>query len=309
MLVFLRRRALGHATTIGLERELQEMGHEVDRLRHDRSLSYGGRCREQLTRCVLWRHGVNANSFISDLSKTVNPTRAIQQVNDKLSFVKRLRESLLSPDLITSDGVVAITENLPPSTQFVVRPRHHAQGRNLTLATLTEVQTGTLSSRPDLSNGWYARRLVNKVKEYRVYVLKGRVAAVAEKVPNDPSAIAWNTARGGSVFYNRRWGNWPLAGCAVAVKAMALTELDYGGVDIMEDDEGNFWVIEINSAPSLPLSEDGTTTYRHKSVAKAIAYHLDNGWDALDCDTNSVNNWRDVIHPGLWVPRSESAAA
>lgn len=157
----------------------------------------------------------------------------------------------------------------------------------------TQSQLSTLASR--LSGGWYASKLVDKVAEYRVYVMKGRVVTVAKKTPADPSAVAWNVAQGGR-FDVVRWGEWPMAAVEVAVKAFNLSDLDFGGVDVMVDRDGKAYCIEINSAPSLPLLSDGSVSYRQQCMAKAFLYTYDNR-EGMECD--GFNNWREVIHPAV----------
>lgn len=152
------------------------------------------------------------------------------------------------------------------------------------------------------------RPLIQKAAEYRVYVVCGRVAAVAQKTPGNPHKIAWNVARGG-MFRNLRWDDWPLDVCQVAVDAFNLSELHFGGVDIMvEQGTNKAYFIETNSAPSLPLGETGNHTYRHTSMAKAFKYHADNGRDRLEL-ASEHEGWRKYIHPGVWSREDRRRAA
>lgn len=154
-----------------------------------------------------------------------------------------------------------------------------------------------VNSRPDLfADGWYASELINKVAEYRVYVVSGKVATVARKTPDDPSAVAWNVAQGGR-FDVVNWGDWPMEVCRVAIEGFNQSELDFGGVDVMVDEEGRAYLIEINSAPSLPLLSDGSISYRQKCMAKTFMYIRDHGKDRLT--NESYGSWRDVIHPAI----------
>ncbi len=147
-----------------------------------------------------------------------------------------------------------------------------------------------------MRNGWYASDLIDKSAEYRVYVVNGKVATVAEKTPDDPSAVAWNVAQGGR-FDVVRWGDWPLEVCRVAIESFKLSGLDFGGVDVMVDREGRAYMIEINSAPSLPLLSCGGVSYRQKCMAKCFAYIAEHGNDLLE--STAYSNWRDVIHPAI----------
>ena len=58
-----------------------------------------------------------------------------------------------------------------------------------------------------------------------------------------------------------RWDDWPLAVCQKALDAFELSSLDFGGVDIMvEEGTHAAYFIEINSAPSLPLTSTSNPT-------------------------------------------------
>lgn len=129
----------------------------------------------------------------------------------------------------------------------------------------------------------------------------GRVAAVAEKIPEDRDAVAWNHAHG-VPFHNVRWGDWPLNVCDAALKAAALSELDYAAVDVMvEEGTGTPWIIEINSAGSLPRNEDRSPSYRARCVAKCLGYHLvSENYDHFPLPAYASSGWRDVIHPAIW---------
>ena len=188
-----------------------------------------------------------------------------------------------------------------PSTgeqHLVLRPRHHAQGKNLFVCNGLEEVLNVVRQRPRVfANGWYASKLIDKVAEYRVYVVRGRVATVARKTPGDPSQVAWNVAQGGR-FDVVRWGDWPLEAVKVALETFNMSDLDFGGVDVMVDREGKAYLIEINSAPSLPLLSDGSVSYRQQCMAKALMYTVRNMTETFEMPP-SITSWRDVIHPSI----------
>jgi len=147
------------------------------------------------------------------------------------------------------------------------------------------------------ADGWYASELIDKVAEYRVYVVSGRVATVARKTPYDPNAVAWNVAQGGR-FDVVRWGDWPLEVCRVAVESFKHIEgLDFAGVDVIVDEDGRAYVIELNSAPSLPLLSDGSVSYRQKCVAKCFKWMEDHGKERMDYQLEQ--GWRGYVHPSI----------
>ena len=129
------------------------------------------------------------------------------------------------------------------------------------------------------------------MSEYRVFVVQGRVACVAQKTPANPDAVAWNVAKGGR-FDNVRWNDWPLKAVRVAVEGFKLSSLDFGGVDVMVDAEGDATILEINSAPSL------TSPYRQECMAKAFDYILENGKDRIHL-IEERGGYLKFIHPAL----------
>lgn len=130
-----------------------------------------------------------------------------------------------------------------------------------------------------------------------MYVVSGRVATVAQKTPDNPDAVAWNVAQGGR-FDVVRWGEWPMEVVRVALEAFKYSGLDFSGVDVMVDRDGRAYVIELNSAPSLPLLSDGSVSYRQKCMAKCFKYISDNGKQHFDAPSQYAH-WSDVIHPAI----------
>lgn len=193
---------------------------------------------------------------------------------------------------------------LPECGGYVLRPTHHTQGRHLIVCTASELPLHI--GQPPFNQGWYARPLIQKTAEYRVYVAAGKAAAVARKQVDDTSAVAWNHALGAE-FVNVRWGDWPLDVVHRAIQAADLSKLFYAAVDVMVETGGTPWVIEVNSAGSLPPNDDGSPSYRCRSVAKAIGWHILNDQYDFLLTQDVVDGWRDVIHPGVWSRNSEPA--
>jgi glutathione synthase/RimK-type ligase-like ATP-grasp enzyme len=129
------------------------------------------------------------------------------------------------------------------------------------------------------------------VAEYRVFVVSGRAVAVAKKTPGNPQDVAWNVARGGR-FDNVDWGDWPLKAVKTSIEAFNLSALDFGGVDVMVDGDGNCYVLEINSAPSL------TSPYRQECMAKGLHYALTRGKERIPLVAER-GGWRKFAHPAI----------
>lgn len=225
--------------------------------------------------------------------RQINNSRAIHLVGNKKEFRRVLQAQ--DPGIIPETYFT--TAAVPANGRFIVRPSHHAQGRQLWVA---EGRRGVeeVVRRQGLGGDFYASEFFDKEKEFRVYVFEGRVVAVAEKTPGDRNKVAWNVAQGGR-FDNVRWDAWPLQACEVAIRAWRHSGLDFGGVDVMT--RGNrALVIEINSAPSLPLNDNGSVSYRQECMGKAFKYIIDNGKGHVPAPILPATGWRDVVHPAIW---------
>lgn len=283
-ILFVRRRNLGRGSVKGMSRCMKETGFLVDSYKgwlHNTNVSDGQR--------LVIRWGATPSIPVS-YETLLNPAVAIHRVNNKKTFRLTLQSSGVScPRTTTTLGDVGFVP-----FPMVVRPSHHSRGRNLWV--VNNLQELVQVTEP-LGDEWYASELINKKAEYRVYVVQGRAVTVAEKHPDDPTQVAWNVAQGGE-FKVVRWGDWHLPSVRVAIEAMRVAKLDFGGVDVMVDHDGVPYVIEINSAPSLPFLSDGSVSYRQKCMAKAFMYIYDNGKDWIE--PTDGEGWRDYIHPAIW---------
>lgn len=217
----------------------------------------------------------------------LNSAAAIGVVNDKAKFRGYLNAAEMGPPAwYAIDADVA-------KYPCVVRPKHHAQGRMLFVC---ENAQDVREAARRCGEGWYAAPLFNKTHEFRVAVVQGRVAWVAKKTPGNPGDVAWNVARGGR-FDNVGFGDWPLKVVRLAVDAMNLTDLDFGGVDVMWKADpkkgGEARVLEINSAPSL------TSPYRQICMAKCFDWIMNNESKEKIKLIEEKGGWRKFIHPAV----------
>lgn len=268
----LRRRRLGNTSCREISR-LSETGIGV--IRNDQPIP------DQAD--VVFRWGCTSNV---NATTVVNTAAAIHAVNDKKAFRLLLDEHKLCPPTWGDFETWRDQQEARPAWPFIVRPARHAQGRHVHLCnTVDEVRAACA-----LHPSYYISEYVAKEAEYRVCVVQGRVAWVANKIPDNADAIAWNVARGGR-FENVRWGDWPLKACRIAVEAFNLSGLDFGGVDIMVEGT-DVYVLEINSAPSL------TSEYRQQCMAKCFDWIVRNGKAPIPLPKDK-GNWRKWGHPAL----------
>lgn len=278
--IILRRPKLGLSV-----RHLVAQSEHIDKVcRNDRRLP------DNLSMVIRW--GTTSNVPCNNI---VNTAEVIHRVNDKAGFRR-----VLMDDWSNKEGI-----GLPlcPTTWFeephapiiqqeafplVVRPRTHAQGKHVYLChTQEEMAIATARCGP----GWYASIYVPKVAEYRVTFVQGRVVWVAEKTPGNPNAIAWNVSQGGR-FDNVRWDAWNLRVIRHARDVFMLTGLHFGAVDIMVDEAGKVYALEVNSAPSQ------TSPYRQQCMAKAFDYLIEHGKEDIPI-IEERGGWKKFIHPAL----------
>lgn len=271
-LVILRRRKLGMSSAKGIA-DVSKTG--IRWVRNDQA-------NQPKEDEVVIRWGCTSNV----VSKNVlNTAKAIHEVNNKGAFRSKCAEAKLSPATWFNAA------DVPPYTLakgVIVRPNSHAQGRHVYLCH-TSADLDAAVRRCGV--GYYISEYIRKTHEYRVYVVSGRAVAVAEKIPKDVNDVAWNHALGGE-FKNVRWDSWNLKCVRYAIEAMSLTDLDFGGVDVMCDDDNNVYIIEINTAPSL------TTPYRQSCFAKAFDYIAEHGKQTIPL-VNKRGGYKKFIHPAI----------
>jgi len=120
---------------------------------------------------------------------------------------------------------------------------------------------------------YFSRPVRFKRREYRVHVFNGKVIGAYEKVPlvpgseNRPKLFKSDTCKfvrvnvGGE---NTRLVEADYNTCIQAVNALGL---DFGGVDLVRDKNGQTFVLEVNSAPGL------NTHMREKYIAAINEYY------------------------------------
>lgn len=223
----------------------------------------------------------------TDDTTVINNAWSIHQVNDKAGFRRLVQDQVEEVVPKTWFNEAGASEAI--TYPCVVRPFTHSQGKDLYLCN-DLVDVITVTTRRTGPN-WYASEYIPKVAEYRVCVVQGKVAWVANKIPSNPDDIAWNVAQGGR-FENVRWGNWPIEAIRKSIVAFNHTDLDFGGVDVMITPDGEAYVIEINSAPSL------ASPYRQQCMAKCFDWIIENGKERMELNGDG-RSYRKYIHPAV----------
>ena len=235
---------------------------------------------------IRWGCTCNLPAPFGEKVNVLNNSKAIHLVADKLEFRRILEEHELCPKTWFKSLDIPCDKPM----DVIVRTRYHHQGRGMWVFCCRDAAIDDRLAKLGKDN-YYINEFIDKVAEYRVFVVSGRVVCVAEKTPGNPEDVAWNVAKGGR-FDNVRWDSWPVKAVKKSVEAFNLSGLDFGGVDVMVDKEGHCYILEINSAPSL------TSPYRQECMAKAFDYIVANGRDHIPL-IEERGGYRKFIHPAV----------
>lgn len=96
-------------------------------------------------------------------------------------------------------------------------------------------------------------KYIKKVREYRLHATRWGVVDTQQKV-RDPTKepLSWKVRSHDNGFiFQRKNIVTSLDRDLLAIKAIQTLGLHFGAVDIIEDKEGNFYILEVNTAPGL----------------------------------------------------------
>lgn len=245
---------------------------------------------------LIFRWGCTGRTHRNN-AKFVNLTKAIEWcTNKKQARLDMQAAGVPVPTTWSSQDFVrlCLEEMLDTSAvQFVVRPATHTQGKELFLGDVTQA---ALTAIDGVYRDGYVSAYVDKVAEYRVFVVSNRIAWVSKTTqPRQEGSIAWNYGNGENVY----WSEWPMNVVKAALAAANVSGTDFCAIDVMEDAEGNAYVSECNTAPA----QEGT--YQPTCVAKCFDYIVTNGKDkfpdpVIPAGTPASRMWRYFIHPAIW---------
>ena len=156
---------------------------------------------------------------------------------------------------------------------IVIRNNYHKQGTGFYLCyTMGEIAKAIRKC----NDGWYASSLVEKAREYRVHVVKDRVLFVQDKLYVERRhAIAGVHNTGCEKWL---WMDWDmlkeadnmLAIMCASLDAVKAVGFDFGAVDVMVDEDGKPFVLEVNTAPSLSSGQAKKYGLAFKKIAKKL---------------------------------------
>jgi RimK family alpha-L-glutamate ligase len=199
----------------------------------------------------------------------LNHPRALYLAHDKLATATVLVQAgLPHPSTMLVQGIERMPGLQPP---YVVKPRFGSWGRDVFLcrdeSSLADVLV-ELSSRSWFGrHGVLVQELIGPARDdLRVVVATGAVVGAVSRVAG-PGEWRTNVAAGG-----RRVRATPCrVASTLALRAVAALGLDFAGVDLMRDGNGEWVVLEVNGAVDFTeeYALDGTSVFGE--VAERLA--------------------------------------
>lgn len=218
--------------------------------------------------------------------KVVNPAGSIKRTSDKRAFRLELAKNGLTMPSWGSLEDMLLNDAHKTVQAFLLRPAVHTRSESMFLCTeLSEV----VKSIQTINGPYYISEFVQKKNEYRVFVAQNRIVWMIRKHPKKSEDITWGCVEQGNFEYIG-WTEWNSEAVRLGLSAMKLSGLDFGAIDIVEDTEGKFSVLEVNTAPWL-------SPYYAKCVGKVFGHILKNGKDHFNDPENL--SWKNVIHPAI----------
>ena len=174
-----------------------------------------------------------------DTDRTINRSEAIKRTG-KISTFRLLADADVPIPEWTTDSRVAVSWEAP----YLGRTTDDRGGRGITI-----YSRGEVCGRHPLYT-----RLVENAREYRIHVVGDDVVSLQRKYLEYPhldrhNGIIKNHSNGYAFKTPEKDLNSSRKEAAIAaVKALGL---DFGAVDMVIDEEGKEYVLEVNSAPAL----------------------------------------------------------
>ncbi len=152
-------------------------------------------------------------------------------------------EIFKSNGFLVPDTMFGIIEK--PQFPLIAKPIFGSQGKGIYLVSSNE----QLSIN---SNELYQELLPNK-EDYRVIVLGKKVLGVMLRKANDSSIVSNISAGGIGTKYN-----YDSQLEEISLRLAQLCKLDFCGIDLMKDADGNYAVLEVNRNPGIQGFQNAT---------------------------------------------------
>jgi glutathione synthase/RimK-type ligase-like ATP-grasp enzyme len=168
----------------------------------------------------------------------LNTLQAVTNASNKFTMMNKLKRANIQTPEIKFD--LENTDNLDDFRDE--KGMFYVRGFNQEIRYTNELRYDDL---------YVSKPILNKRREYRVHVFNGEILAVYEKIPNDENVMlfkSYNCKFSAVNLSNTRLKDVDLQRSIDAVNALGLL---FGGVDLCRCRNGETYVLEVNSSPSL----------------------------------------------------------
>lgn len=199
-----------------------------------------------------------------------NSPVAIERSVDKAATSLLIaRAGLPTPDTFVFSkreaAAACVTREARPGRPLVLKPLFGSQGEGLMLIERPE----DLPQEAEVNRVYYLQRYIPRSdglwRDFRVFVCEGR--AIAGMIREGDGWIT-NVHRGGRPF---AW-DMPAKAAELAEAAALAIGVDYTGVDLVEDGEGGFLLLEVNSMPAWSGLQKVTETDIAGTIARGFLH-------------------------------------
>lgn len=188
----------------------------------------------------LLRWGSRSSVRYTPRETTINTQSSLRSNADKLEAMRAIDSAgIPTPEYVTDRDEISETFGYPA----LGRSESHARGEDINL--IMQWRDAYLTE----GNDYFVEYIPTEL-EYRMHVVNGEVIKVHEKrlrseADNHPFIRNSET---GWVFMEPRDETPP---DSIAIDAVGCLGMDFGAVDVIRGEDGEHYVLEVNSAPSL----------------------------------------------------------
>lgn len=184
--------------------------------------------------------------------RTINKRNAVERAADKLLSLSIMQDAHVPvPKVYVGNDAL----NASKSEVLLGRRVNHTQGRDIILCLQREDVKRALALPNDERPAFFTSYIPTS-REFRVHVFEKEVLKISEKILTDEDKfqVSWiRNFENGYTFRNvRDIGDTVLNNISqAAIAAIEALGLDFGAVDIVLSDDGFWYVLEVNTGPSL----------------------------------------------------------
>lgn len=175
-------------------------------------------------------------------SITFNSRNSVRIATDKPRARKVLFDAGINvPKMVTPDFAKI---NYP----LIARERLHTLGKNFIV--IQDYNTFGSHYNKYAPQGWYYSEYIHKVQEFRVHIGHGKVLSVLYK-PKGSDPYNWNRTQTDIPPTPIEPQQWNLTVIKESIKAINALRLDFAGIDVIVDEHGIPYVLELNIKPGM----------------------------------------------------------